>query len=76
VAVTLTSSAVILKFKILTRSPIFSSMALLPPDPAATGVKEQDVTVCTPDHCFHAFDSLYCALTLSKPIPPKFADDK
>ncbi|KAJ8588789.1 alport syndrome [Rhizopogon salebrosus TDB-379] len=30
--------------------------------------------VCKPEHCFHAFDALYCALTSSEPIPPTFPD--
>ncbi|KAG1908128.1 alport syndrome [Suillus fuscotomentosus] len=32
--------------------------------------------VCTPEHCFHAFDALYCALTSSEHISPNFADEK
>ncbi|KAF8485296.1 AMMECR1 domain-containing protein [Russula ochroleuca] len=33
--------------------------------------------VCRPEHAFHAFDTLYCALTpYSKPVEPLFADDK
>ncbi|KAI0069979.1 hypothetical protein K474DRAFT_1687611 [Panus rudis PR-1116 ss-1] len=32
--------------------------------------------ICTPEHCFHAFDALYCALTSKKPIPPKFPNEK
>ncbi|EJF61288.1 hypothetical protein DICSQDRAFT_86876 [Dichomitus squalens LYAD-421 SS1] len=32
--------------------------------------------VCLPEHCFHSFDTLFCALTSSKPIPPKFPDGK
>ncbi|TEB03973.1 hypothetical protein FA13DRAFT_1760493 [Coprinellus micaceus] len=42
--------------------------SLIPPNPAA---KDQDGdNVCTPEHCYYAFDTLYCALTSSKPIPP------
>ena len=32
--------------------------------------------VCKPEHCYHAFDTLYCALTDDEPIEPTFADDK
>lgn len=33
--------------------------------------------ICTADHCFHAFDALYCALTSgAKSIAPHFANDK
>ena len=32
--------------------------------------------VCTPEHCFYAFDTLYCELTGDTPIKPKFADEK
>lgn len=34
------------------------------------------VEVCTPEHCYHAFDTLYCALTFAEPIPPVFPDEK
>lgn len=30
---------------------------------------------CRPEHGFHAFDALYCALTRAQPIKPAFADD-
>jgi len=47
-------------------------MSLLPEH-----VKESDAdNVCTPEHCFYAFDTLYCNLTKTKPIPPTFLDDK
>jgi len=48
-------------------------MSLLPPDPSANSTDDQ---VCIPDHCFHAFDTLLCALTSNEPIPPTFPDDK
>jgi len=51
-------------------------MALTTPNPAPDEIAEVDPSVCTPDHCFHAFDALYCALTQSTPIAPKFADEK
>ncbi|KAF7331739.1 AMMECR1 domain-containing protein [Mycena kentingensis (nom. inval.)] len=51
-------------------------MSLVPPDPAAAAADE-DSNTCTPEHCFHAFDALYCALTPgATPITPAFADDK
>ncbi|KAF9008822.1 AMMECR1 domain-containing protein [Cyathus striatus] len=53
-------------------------MSLLPPDPAAKATHDfiaYDST-CVPEHCFHAFDALYCALTSVAPIPPSFPDDK
>ena len=31
---------------------------------------------CRPEHCFHAFDALYCALTHATPVEPLFSDDK
>lgn len=31
---------------------------------------------CRPEHGFHAFDALYCALTHAQPIKPAFIDDK
>jgi AMME syndrome candidate gene 1 protein len=38
--------------------------------------KSASESVCGPEHCFHAFDALYCALTDEEPIPPLFPDDK
>ena len=45
---------------------------------AATAVAEAeaDPSACRPEHAFHAFDALYCALTRAKPIKPLFPDDK
>jgi len=52
-------------------------MSLVPSDPAAGQVEgEVQSSVCTREHCFYAFDTLYCALTHSKPMPPKFPDEK
>jgi hypothetical protein len=31
---------------------------------------------CIPEHCYHAFDALYCALTDADPISPSFPDGK
>lgn len=51
-------------------------MSLLPPDPAAGRIKELGSNVCLPEHCFQAFDALYCALTNATPIDPTFPDEK
>ncbi|KDQ64937.1 hypothetical protein JAAARDRAFT_28601 [Jaapia argillacea MUCL 33604] len=51
-------------------------MSLVAPNPDANQLDEPDDSVCIPEHCFHAFDTLYCALTYSKPISPKFPDEK
>lgn len=51
-------------------------MSLLPPNDAPDVLEGGDAKVCIPEHCFHAFDALYCALTHKKPIPPQFPDDK
>ena len=37
---------------------------------------EEVEQVCLPEHCFHSFDTLFCALTSQKSIPPKFPDGK
>ncbi|KAL0949165.1 hypothetical protein HGRIS_009246 [Hohenbuehelia grisea] len=53
---------------------------LVPTDvdvPANSDVADSDSSsACTTEHCFHAFDTLYCALTHATPIAPKFADEK
>ncbi|KAI0260521.1 AMMECR1 domain-containing protein [Gloeopeniophorella convolvens] len=55
-------------------------MALVPPDPAApalTKSRADDVDdddggdTCTPEHCFAAFDALYCALARAPPLEPR-----
>lgn len=51
-------------------------MSLVPPDPAADAVKDTQPLVCGPEHCFYAFDALFCELTQNTLIPPKFPDDK
>jgi AMME syndrome candidate gene 1 protein len=51
-------------------------MSLLPADPAAGGIEESGSDVCLPEHCFHAFDALYCALVSATPIKPTFPDNK
>ncbi|XP_006460126.1 hypothetical protein AGABI2DRAFT_142453 [Agaricus bisporus var. bisporus H97] len=52
-------------------------MALVPPNPPAAKF-DSDIAddVCIPEHCFHAFDALYCALTNADPIQPAFPDEK
>jgi len=49
-------------------------MSLEPPNPPSHAAEEDNV--CTPEHCFYAFDALYCALTSRKPLKPKFPDEK
>ncbi|KAH7888039.1 alport syndrome [Phlebopus sp. FC_14] len=51
-------------------------MSLLPPDldPAGGETAVKEGNVCTAEHCFHAFDALYCALTASESIAPAFPD--
>ncbi|EIM85546.1 uncharacterized protein STEHIDRAFT_99133 [Stereum hirsutum FP-91666 SS1] len=52
-------------------------MALVPPDPAAHAIPETEQdNICLPEHCYQAFDALYCSLTDAEPVPPLFADDK
>ena len=66
-----TSSSSYLRCCLSRHRPATTAMALPP--------KEHDVApivVCAPEHCFHACDALFCALTLSKPIQPTFANDK
>jgi AMME syndrome candidate gene 1 protein len=49
-------------------------MSLVSPELVA---KESDAdNVCMPEHCFYAFDTLYCNLTRAKSIPPTFLNDK
>jgi hypothetical protein len=52
-------------------------MSLVPPNPEADTPKPTvGSDICTAEHCFHAFDALYCALTSAPPIAPQFANDK
>ncbi|KAH8106144.1 AMMECR1 domain-containing protein [Cristinia sonorae] len=48
-------------------------MSLIPPNPTTS---EEDSQVCTPEHCYYAFDTLYTTLTRKKALPPKFPDEK
>lgn len=50
------------------------SESLAPDSPKLDDFPVDDTA--TPEHCFHAFDALYCSLTDQSPIPPEFADDK
>jgi len=45
---------------------------------AATAEPELELQdqICTPEHCYHAFDALFCALTGATPLAPQFPDDK
>lgn len=49
-------------------------MSLIPPNPPKVG--DELGSVCTPEHCFYAFDTLFCALTSNTSIDPSFPDDK
>lgn len=54
-------------------------MSLLPPNPTSNNHKDDDGggdNVCRPEHCFYAFDTLYCSLTSAEAIPPTFPDEK
>lgn len=44
--------------------------------PSTNGDAAAATATCRPEHGFHAFDALYCALTRTQPIKPAFADDK
>ncbi|KZS97572.1 hypothetical protein SISNIDRAFT_405874 [Sistotremastrum niveocremeum HHB9708] len=39
-------------------------------------VQDDVVQVCTPEHCFIAFDTLYCSLTGAHPLTPQYPDEK
>ncbi|KAL0580923.1 hypothetical protein V5O48_001117 [Marasmius crinis-equi] len=53
------------------------SESLIPPDPAKDTAAPSKSEVCVPEHCYHAFDTLYCALVPgAKPIDPTFANDE
>ena len=66
-------------------------MSVIPPDPPTTDVENpiqdpdasdapvvdnEESNVATPEHCFHAFDALYCAITGGQSVEPTFEDDK
>ncbi|KIK91693.1 hypothetical protein PAXRUDRAFT_148944 [Paxillus rubicundulus Ve08.2h10] len=48
----------------------------LPLHPAGGQTSVEVDEACVPEHCFHAFDAVYCAFTDSTPIPPSFPDEK
>jgi len=33
------------------------------------------ISTCRPEHGFHAFDAIYCALTRAHPVKPLFPND-
>jgi len=43
---------------------------------SAVAAVEADREACRPEHGFHAFDALYCALTNATPVKPLFPNDK
>ena len=54
-------------------------MSLAPPNPAPVNGSvngDSELQACTPEHCFYAFDTLFCALTSKQPISPQFPNDK
>lgn len=42
--------------------------------PGDSELVQKEEESCTLEHCFHAFDALYCALTSAEPINPTFPD--
>ncbi|KAH7931346.1 alport syndrome [Leucogyrophana mollusca] len=51
-------------------------MSLVSASPAKGEIADGGDRVCTEEHCFYAFDTLYCSLTSATPIAPTFPDDK
>jgi len=51
-------------------------MSLIPQAPADDVDTAKENNVATPEHCFQAFDALYCELTESEPVEPRFPDEK
>lgn len=47
-------------------------MSLVPHEPQPEGALKE----CLQEHCFHAFDALYCSLLSAEHIQPQFPDDK
>lgn len=45
-------------------------------DPEPPVVESAEDQICTPQHGYYVFDTLFCALTGSEPIAPTFPDDK
>ena len=57
--------------------------SILPPDSLerqdtrkAVPDGDVDLHTCTAEHCYYAFDTLYCSLTKAKPLSPAFPDNK
>ena len=44
-------------------------------EPADAAPKLEENKTATPEHCFHAFDALYCALTHREHVKPDFPDE-
>ncbi|KAF8639935.1 hypothetical protein AX17_001185 [Amanita inopinata Kibby_2008] len=51
-------------------------MSLVPSDPAIREELEEQDNVCRPEHCFHAFNALDCALASGMSLTPTFPDEK
>lgn len=52
-------------------------MSLLSHGSTEVELKEAELTeICLPEHCFYAFDTLYCELTDAHRIDPAFPDDE
>ena len=51
-------------------------VTVLSMDDTVAVVQDFNDNPCTPEHCYHAFDALFCALTNAAPLNPKFPDDK
>jgi hypothetical protein len=43
---------------------------------SSTAAAATALAACRPEHGFHAFDALYCALTRATPVKPLFPNDK
>lgn len=52
-----------------------TSMSLIPPNPTVDSTEDKG-DVCTREHCFRCFDTLFCDLTDHQPLPCQFPDEK
>jgi len=58
-------------------SPLSPTLATTDATATTSTSTSTSLTACRPEHAFHAFDALYCALTPhARPIEPLFADNK